>query len=408
MRALSLALTAALFACSSGDPGSTELTSATKGYDISDIPISVTAGVTGSIWVLETYQGGGKHPGLNAIDIGAAGGSSVWHQLEGVPKEVGGGWIFVDFLQEAGLCSQFNPGDANYNGAKLRVYTLFYGQNGDYLGHHSSVYQHVEPAEGVKDAWFKWNNAASGVMWEAPDVVLGNQAQGGLYVGNLFDSGGKTILNNNGKLCHSGNHLHQEGYDSRADLAISDKVSGRVDAAHVFLVKPEAAAIGNPPFAPPSVGGPPPNNPPNDPPPNDPPNDPPPATTCACQSGVDNFCHYAANTPNCPMTAPGGYCDPNGDGGYDDADWVTGWYDFKDKCSGGVSDPPPPPPEDPPPPAPACACNPSVDNFCHYAPNTPDCPMTAAGGYCDPNGDGSYADANWETGWYDYHDKCGG
>ena len=207
-RALSIVISSALLACSSGDSTSGEVTNATKGYDISDIPISVTAGVTGSIWVLETYQGGGKHPGLNAIDIGAAGGSSVWHQLEGLPKEVGGGWMFVDYLQEAGRCSQFNPGDERYNGAKLRVYTLFYGQSGEYLGHHSSVYQHVVPADGVNDAWIRWNNVNSGAMWPTPDVVLGNQAQGGLYVGTLFDSGGKTILNTNGKLCHSGNHLH--------------------------------------------------------------------------------------------------------------------------------------------------------------------------------------------------------
>jgi hypothetical protein len=29
------------------------------------------------------------------------------------------------------------------------------------------------------------------------------------------------------------------------------------------------------------------------------------------------------------MTQPGGYCDPNGDGSYADADWVRGYYDHQ-------------------------------------------------------------------------------
>lgn len=94
-----------------------------------------------------------------------------------------------------------------------------------------------------------------------------------------------------------------------------------------------------------------------------------------------------------------------------------------DETSGGSTgdpveppeDPPEPPPEDPPedppaeePPFPTCPClsAPGVDNFCHYGPSYPGCPMTAPGGYCDPNGDGSFAEGNWEQGWYDWHDQC--
>lgn len=75
-------------------------------------------------------------------------------------------------------------------------------------------------------------------------------------------------------------------------------------------------------------------------------------------------------------------------------------------------EPPPeePPPEEPPPgdPWPTCPCivAPGVDNFCHYGPSYAGCPMTAPGGYCDPNGDGSFVEGNWEQGWYDWQEQC--
>ncbi|MEM9490908.1 MAG: hypothetical protein AAGC55_17300, partial [Myxococcota bacterium] len=60
----------------------------------------------------------------------------------------------------------------------------------------------------------------------------------------------------------------------------------------------------------------------------------PPPADCPCSSspGVDNFCLYAPGTPNCPMTNPGGYCDRNMSGTYDDADWLAGWYDYQATC----------------------------------------------------------------------------
>lgn len=75
-------------------------------------------------------------------------------------------------------------------------------------------------------------------------------------------------------------------------------------------------------------------------------------------------------------------------------------------------EPPPeePPPEEPPPgdPWPTCPCivAPGVNNFCHYGPSYAGCPMTAPGGYCDPNGDGSFAEGNWDQGWYDWQAQC--
>ncbi len=57
----------------------------------------------------------------------------------------------------------------------------------------------------------------------------------------------------------------------------------------------------------------------------------------------DNFCLHSPSTPNCPMTEPGGYCDPNGNGDFSDADWDRGYYEYLDQC-GEVT---PPPPTDP-------------------------------------------------------------
>ena len=54
-----------------------------------------------------------------------------------------------------------------------------------------------------------------------------------------------------------------------------------------------------------------------------------------------------------------------------------------------------------------CSDDPNFDNFCSYGPNTPDCPMTQPGGYCDPNGDQSYEDGDWNMGFFDYMAQCG-
>jgi hypothetical protein len=48
---------------------------------------------------------------------------------------------------------------------------------------------------------------------------------------------------------------------------------------------------------------------------------------------VDNYCLYPANTAGCGMTAPGGYCDPNGDGNFGDADWVRGYNEYQASCN---------------------------------------------------------------------------
>lgn len=75
--------------------------------------------------------------------------------------------------------------------------------------------------------------------------------------------------------------------------------------------------------------------------PEPPPPPPPPPPECPCldmvpgvTEEIDNFCFYGPNYPGCPMTEPGGYCDPDGDGNFYDehGDWVQGYYDYLDQC----------------------------------------------------------------------------
>jgi len=57
-------------------------------------------------------------------------------------------------------------------------------------------------------------------------------------------------------------------------------------------------------------------------------------TSCSCTGPgvIDNFCHHPPRTTNCPMTFPGGYCDPNGNSQYEDGDWVLGYYHYLGEC----------------------------------------------------------------------------
>lgn len=55
-----------------------------------------------------------------------------------------------------------------------------------------------------------------------------------------------------------------------------------------------------------------------------------------------------------------------------------------------------------------CPCTAEVmagQNVCAQ-PSTPTCPATLPGGLCDPDGDGSYADGDWNAGYWAYLDAC--
>lgn len=98
----------------------------------------------------------------------------------------------------------------------------------------------------------------------------------------------------------------------------------------------------------------------------------------------------------------GGVCgdgNPVGDGG--DSGTTTG------TPPGDTGEPPPPPPPPPAPEESPCPCMAGVNNFCCYGVDVAGCPPTQPGGYCDPNGDGSFDDAAWDQGWYDYNNWCG-
>jgi hypothetical protein len=57
-----------------------------------------------------------------------------------------------------------------------------------------------------------------------------------------------------------------------------------------------------------------------------------PYPNCPCRSDIDNYCLHSPSTPGCPMTDPWGYCDPNGDGSFSDADWNQGYQEFQQYC----------------------------------------------------------------------------
>lgn len=53
-----------------------------------------------------------------------------------------------------------------------------------------------------------------------------------------------------------------------------------------------------------------------------------------------------------------------------------------------------------------CLVGPDITNICHYGPSYPGCPATFPGGYCDPNGDGSFVDGDWDRGHREYIEIC--
>ncbi len=71
----------------------------------------------------------------------------------------------------------------------------------------------------------------------------------------------------------------------------------------------------------------------------------PVANGCGCNpppdvhNWTDNMCFHPHQTQGCPQTFPGGYCDPNGDGSYEDADWVRGYYEYRAVCPNSILSP---------------------------------------------------------------------
>jgi len=220
--------------------------------------LSVTSGANGTVTTLASYGGGAAHPGVNAVDIAAPGGTGVWHQLDYLPADIAGGWVRTIVTKDAGYCSQWSPGSPYYNGAKVIVVTYFYGTDGTYRGWHRSAYQHVAPDATAADHWWPWNNANAGQKaWSASEVEveLGSGTSSGVYLGTVFGVWGNIYNGPGGGLCTTGSHLHQEGDGVRAGtLWLGKGLSERYSDVHRFGMEsgwPSTGIPSTPSFDPP-------------------------------------------------------------------------------------------------------------------------------------------------------------
>src|SRR5690349_12110740 len=124
-------IAAGAFGCAATGAAESESEGATeKESGVSGGTLAVLAGVNGTISTLAYYSDGTAHPGNNAVDIGAPGGSAVWHQLDYLTPRMAGGEVEVYESHESGYCSQWYPGDEYYNGSKIIVTTTIYDTDG--------------------------------------------------------------------------------------------------------------------------------------------------------------------------------------------------------------------------------------------------------------------------------------
>lgn len=204
---------------------------------LSEGVLAVLAGTSGRVTTLAYYSDGGAHPGNNSVDIGAPGGSLVWHQLDYLSPRVAGGEVEVREVHEKGYCSQWYPGDEHYNGSKIVVTTWVYDVDGALLGTHVAAFQHVDPYSPNMDATWTWNNAHA-ERPRYPDgahLTYGNGADGGLFLGAVHGVE-KPIYNGyGGYLCTDGSHLHQEGSGWRASQRyVGEWITERYSDLHYF------------------------------------------------------------------------------------------------------------------------------------------------------------------------------
>jgi hypothetical protein len=249
---LLLAVLALTLVVSCGDVSSSRREAIGRSQSRLSTSLSVTSGVSGTVTTLAYYSAGVAHPGQNSVDIGASGGTAVYHQLDYLPSDVAGGWLRTYVVKESGYCSQWSPGSPYYNGAKLIVVTYLYATDGTYLGWHRAAYQHVSPNASVADAWFRWNNSNASVLaWASPDVDLGAQQSNGLSLGTVFAVWGNIYNGPSGGLCTTGSHLHQEGSGWRGGaLFVGKGMTDRYNDVHLFDPIGGWPATGEPPWAP--------------------------------------------------------------------------------------------------------------------------------------------------------------
>jgi len=210
------------------------------------------AGIDGVVTTLAVYDGGGAHPGVNAVDIGAPGGTAVFHQLDYLPPWIAGGWIWVGPVHEAGRCSQWWPGSPYYNGDKIYVHTYLYDTDGTFVGSHRAAYQHVDPYAAHMDTWWSWNNPGATALAfpDGAQLAYGNQVDGGLYLGGVHTVWSSITNGPGGGLCTTGSHLHQEADGWRAGQRwVGESLTARYSDLHYFTASP-AWSAGAPPWHP--------------------------------------------------------------------------------------------------------------------------------------------------------------
>ena len=149
-------------------------------------------------------------------DIGASVNAAVSLQLDCLPNGTGGvsgGHVMTYLLPSA--CSNYEPGDPQWNGKRVRTDLQFPNTSGSSVNGLSVNYQHVYPdyntvATSASTApWYHWNNPLSvSPLWPAwlQDFTLNNTTLGGVLVGWVTQP--KAGAGSVG--CATGPHLHME------------------------------------------------------------------------------------------------------------------------------------------------------------------------------------------------------
>lgn len=146
----------------------------------------------------------GNHGGLVLpTDIGASSGAAVKLQVDYLPWNVRGGYIYLEDASDT-FCFNRPPG-STYAGRRTRAYVYYYDQSSSsqHTDYHQILYGHIEQSN--LNVWKTWNNVwATNPLWAswARDYYLEGEDTYGMPVGQLSATGSSS--------CATASHLHQE------------------------------------------------------------------------------------------------------------------------------------------------------------------------------------------------------